>query len=130
MFTASDVADVCLRAYGRDRSTKRDDFAAKWYELLQKGDEQALLVDKARRKVKAYFHKAARLREYKLIQKKTLKGLAYWDGINIYYDIVDPLELALNPDGRRVERDLLMDEIGRYETRQLLTFVPRTPSSK
>ena len=44
-----------------------------------------------------YFLKALRLYERCYVKKRILKDIGSVDGINTFYDIVEPLERALNP---------------------------------
>jgi hypothetical protein len=90
-------------------------FAATWLDKLSKGDQTAKAVDVARRRVKGFFHKAARMRKGGLVSKGSLALLASVNGLNVYLDVVIPLEDALNAGRDREADDLLKRELGRYE---------------
>jgi len=101
-----------------------DEFASAWLTRRQAGDEKAHQVDQARRTIKAYFEKTARIFSAGLIRPKILHQIAYVAGVNIYYDIVDPLERELNP-GRSPETiELLKRHCGRYIEGELIRAVP------
>jgi len=99
-------------------------FAAKWIDALKNGDPDANNADAARRKVKGFFHKATRLHFAGVIRATALRELVYVAGLNIYYDVIDPMELALNSSrsGRTV--DLLKREFGRYSEAEHVQPVP------
>lgn len=100
-----------------------DDFAAAWLKHLQASDDKARQVDQARRLVKAYFEKAARIFSAELIRPKILQKIAYVAAINIYYDIIDPLERELNPGKNAETIELLMKHCGRHNEGELIRTV-------
>ena len=55
-------------------------------------------VNSARRQVKYYFVKALRLHQEGLITQQLLQVICNVDGIDLLYDVVEPLERELNPD--------------------------------
>jgi hypothetical protein len=85
-----------LRVLRNWMTEKGPDFAAKWKMALQASDSSAHEVDRARRRVQHYFVRALRLHEAGYASLKLLRSLCVVDGINILYDVVEPLEAELN----------------------------------
>jgi len=104
-----------------------DEFGPKWKKLLDAGNPKGQEVDAARRQVKFYFMEALRLYQAGYASRKFLQELASVDGINILYDIVEPLEYALNPRFDSSKFDLLRKLVGRVGTKTLIAPVPPTP---
>lgn len=104
-----------IRVLRNWRDKYGDDFAAKWCEEYRNGSQEAKEVEAARRQVKGYFVKAARLHSNNLISDAALKAVAYVQGINVYYDIVCPLGLSSNPDASTSTERHLLRTIGRYK---------------
>ncbi len=116
-----------LRVLRSWKSEKGDEFEVKWKRALDAGEKQAHEVDQARRQVKFYFFQALRLYEAKYVSRRFLQELTAVDGINILYDIVEPLEYALNAryDSSRFEK--LRNLCGRARTERLIAPVPPAP---
>lgn len=116
-----------LRVLRQWKSDNGDEFEVKWKKSLDANEDSAHEVDQARRKVKFYFFQALRLYEAGYVSKKFLKEVAAVDGVNILYDIVEPLEYALNPrfDSSRFEK--LRKLCGRSRTGRLIAPVPPAP---
>lgn len=113
-----------LRNWEAKHGTK---FEEEYRKGLEKGDPNAHEVDQARRHVKFYFLKALRLYEARLVKQRFLKEVAAVDGINILYDIVEPLEYALNPAYNKSKFDQLRKICGRAGTRRLIRPIPDSP---
>lgn len=105
-------------------SKQGDKFEEKWRKALESADDKALEVDQARRYVKSYFLKALRLYESSYVTEAFLKQIASVDGINIMYDIVEPLERALNPAYDKERFEKLRKLCGRSRTTRLLRPIP------
>jgi len=83
------------------------DFAQKWKEKFIERDNDAIVVDAARRRVKNFFQAIGEIYEDGLISKSMAMRLLEFQGIDILYEIVEPLEEALNRDYNRSKFDLL-----------------------
>ena len=116
-----------LAAWKRD---KGEHFANIWIEDLNSGSAEAWAAYDARRKVKGFFHKTARLHFAGVIRAATLRELAYVAGLNIYLDVIDPMELALNPSRSPRTVEFLKTQFGRYPgTEKIKPVPPRRPAS-
>lgn len=87
-----------LRTLRTWKEARGADFADVWIEAMKTEDRQAREVDRARRYVKNYFCNALRLYEAGYVRRQFVCEVASHDGINLLYDIVEPLERALNPN--------------------------------
>ena len=74
-----------------------ESFADKWIKLAEQGNPDTLTVDKARRMVSHYFRRAITLYNGGYVSKSFLKAVCSSSSTGIIFDIVLPLELALNP---------------------------------
>ncbi|HEX8211704.1 MAG TPA: hypothetical protein VF584_16135 [Longimicrobium sp.] len=94
-----------LRRLRQFREEHGEHFALKWKQALDQGEEWAHQVDLARRAVKVYFVRAHRLYETGYASKKFLRAVATVDGLSVLFEIIEPLEYALNPvyDAQRFE---------------------------
>jgi hypothetical protein len=116
-----------LAAWKRDNDK---DFANIWIEGMNSGSAEAWAAEDARRKVKGYFDEIARLRFIGVIRTETLREIAYVAGLNIYFDVIDPMELALYPSRSPRIIEFLMTQFGRYpETEKIKPVPPRLPAS-
>lgn len=117
-------SDRMLWALRTLRTSKPSDvdvtqWAAQWVTEMHKKEPErpqwAKDVDLARREVTGYFFWLARLYEGGLVTPSLLRTAGYIAGINLFYDVCQPLERALNP-GDYPERlfDLLEKIVGRY----------------
>jgi len=116
-----------LRVLRSWKSEQGYEFELKWKKALDAGDQRAHDVDAARRQVKFYFMKILRLYESGYVSRRFLKELAAVDGINILYDIVEPLEYALNPRFDASRFELLRKLVGCAGTGRLIAPVPPAP---
>ncbi len=116
-----------LRVLRLWRSEQGDEFELKWKRALDAGKPQAHDVDLARRQVKFYFMKVLSLYEAGYVSPRFLKELAAVDGVNILYDIVEPLEYAFNPRFDASQFESLRKLIGRAGTGRLIAPVPPAP---
>lgn len=101
-----------LNKWSRSRGER---FAEAWADAMEAGDPEALTVNASRRKVKGYFSKAVRLLNGGLVSEPAFKQMVYASGLNVYYDVVCPLEDIQNPRRRRVTEQTLKKVAGRYE---------------
>ena len=93
----------------------KDNFATKWWHEFKEENPEAKKVDAARRQVKGFFVKAERLHSNKIISDSALKAVAHVHGIDIFYDIVCPLDKKLNPNDPIKTETYLVKNVGRYE---------------
>jgi len=101
-----------LRAWAKKHGSN---FAAVWLQEFKDGKPEAVEVDRARRQLKGFFVKAAQLHSGGLIGDKALRALAYVHGLNLYYDVVVPLDRALNPTAPQDAERLLANTLRRYQ---------------
>src|SRR6266581_3008494 len=116
-----------LRVLRSWKSDTGDEFEIKWKRALDASDERAHDVDGARRQVKFYFMRALRLFQAGYVSQRFLREVVAVDGVNILYDIVEPLEYALNPGYDRSGFDTLRRICGRAGTERLIPPVPVAP---
>jgi hypothetical protein len=113
-----------LRTLRNWKADKGDEFERKWRQAIEANDSAAHEVDRARRTVKFYFYKALRLYQSGYVSKRFLKDVCAVDEINILYDIVEPLEYALNPRYDKNNFDSLRKICGRHGIGGLIRPVP------
>jgi hypothetical protein len=113
-----------LRTLRNWKAEKGDEFERIWRQDIESGDLEAQKVDRARRTVKFYFYKVLRMYKSRYVTTRLLKDICAVDGINILYDIVEPLEYALNPGYDKSYFDILRKICGRYGTGKLVRPVP------
>lgn len=113
-----------LRALAAWRESHGDTFARDWLSALRTGAEDATRVDAARRSVKGYFHRAIELHLAGLLDLETTKAICYVNGVNVYYDVVDPLELELNPERASRAVDFLRVQVARYREGEHVASIP------
>ena len=101
-------------------------FASKWVQLFLSNDSEAEHVDRARRKVKGYFEKALHVFSAGVVRPNVFRQIISVAALNVYYDILDPLELALNPDRSSATKDLLWQCCGRYREAERVVRIPPT----
>jgi len=106
--------DEALRVLAAWKQDKGKDFATIWIAGRNSGSAEAWAANDARRKVKGYFEETARLHFAGVIRTATLRELAYVAGLNIYFDVIDPMELALNPSRSPRTVEFLQAEFRRY----------------
>lgn len=115
---------TALRVLRMWRADNGEEFAKKWKSGLDAHDSSSSDADIARRHVKFYFFRALRTYEAGFISKKFLKEIGNVDGINILFDIVEPLEAQLNAKYDKASFDKLRRICGRARTGELLPPVP------
>lgn len=98
-YESPEMADA-LRRLDHWRRNHGETFAQVWIQRFSSGDQEAAAVDRSRRKVNFYFAKIAQLQKAKLVETRILRMMATVSGINLFYDVVLPLELALNPEAK------------------------------
>lgn len=75
-------------------------FADQWIRARSNKEQWALDIDEARRHVSGYFINLAQLYEGGLITEKLLRTAGcLQSGIAIVFEVCEPLEQALNPEG-------------------------------
>jgi len=90
-----------LRALRRLRNLEHihgKGFAEKWKRSLDKEEPKAMEVELARRHVSHYFQRALYLYETGYVSERFVKAVGSYGGIDILYEIVEPLEYELNSD--------------------------------
>jgi hypothetical protein len=103
----------------RDWQNKNgSDFANFWVQEFQQHRPEAVEVDPAKRYVKGFFTRVTRLYSAGLINERALRAVTYVNGINLFYDVIVPLDLAQNPDVDRAAEQILSRLIGRYQKGQ------------
>src|SRR6266540_3264778 len=83
-----------LRSWQDKYSSK---FAETWGKKLKQNDKEALIVDASRRRVSHFFSSIADLHDTGLVPERTKKLLTDFDGLDLLYSVVEPLERELNP---------------------------------
>jgi hypothetical protein len=120
-----------LRILRKWKEQNGDQFASIWLTRLHSDDiearKEAHKVDKARRYVAGYFEKAARIFSVSLIRQQAFRAIAYAAGINIYYDVIDPLTFELNPERSPQTIEILLSQCGRYTEGEQVRPVPPGP---
>jgi hypothetical protein len=84
-----------------------EDFARKWARLYRDNNEEALTVDRSRRRVSHFFDAIAVLSEKQLISEDIAKLLTRFQGIDLFFEVVEPLEKALNENYDKSSFDIL-----------------------
>ena len=74
-----------------------ENFEEDFHKELKEGNTQVLELDNARRKVKYFFVKALRLYENGFVTKQFLLEIGEFDGLHILYDVIEKLEVTLDP---------------------------------
>src|SRR5262245_6125113 len=65
-------------------------------------DKEALIVDASRRRVSHFFSHIVDLHDAGLVPKRIKKLLIDFDGLDVYYSVVEPLERELNPGYNKI----------------------------
>lgn len=73
------------------------EFAENWNRLYEAGDERAKELNKARRRVSRYFDDVGRLYAVGLLSKRLARSLLSNYGIQVFYDICEPMSDARMP---------------------------------
>lgn len=113
-----------LRRLNDWKHTQGENFEEKWRKAFEKGEPEAVEVDLARRHVSHYFQRALLLHESGYVSQRFVKAVGSVDGINVLYDIVEPLEYALNPAYDKAIFDKLRKICGRPKTGRLIRPLP------
>jgi hypothetical protein len=82
-------------------------FAKIWHEERQQGDKEALVVNASRRRVSHFFSTIADLHNANLVPEQLKKLLIDFDGLDVFYSVVEPLERELNPGYNKTPFDTL-----------------------
>jgi len=106
----------------------KPNFANDWIHAFRNGDVDAKNVDKARRRVFKHFQRGVRLQNAGLISKNGLKTVADQAGINVYFDVVHCLNLALNPNGQDRTTLVLSKLCPRRTDAETIPVIPDAPS--
>lgn len=93
-----------LRAW---RDKHGENFAEVWADGFAKGDVEAVAVDKSRRRVKYAYFGLADLVTNGFISKRLAKVALQAQGIDLLYEVAEPLDQALNPAYRKAKYDAL-----------------------
>jgi hypothetical protein len=117
-------SDRMLWALRTLRTSKPQDvdvtqWAAQWVTEMHKKEPTraswAKDVDLARREISGYFLGLAQIYEGGLVTRSLVRTAGYLDGINLLYDVCEPLERALNPaDYSECLFRRLQGVVGRY----------------
>ncbi len=126
-YCRQDMLDA-LRLLRDWKSSNPGEFEHIWKKKLDSSDAAAYEVDKARRYVKGYFMRAVRIYQAGYASKRFVREVCSVDGINILYDIVEPIEYALNPDYDKSKFELIREICGRAGTGRLIAPVPLSKS--
>ncbi|ESQ76963.1 hypothetical protein AEYBE204_18990 [Asticcacaulis sp. YBE204] len=78
----------------RLKMSKPDDFAHHFIQEFRQGTPEGLRLDQARRLVNRYFVNIAEMRRNRLINQKLARMLCNFQGLNIFYKIVVPMNQA------------------------------------
>jgi hypothetical protein len=99
---------------------RKENFAMEWKNTKLGKDEWAKEIDNARRKVTGYFINLAQLYSDSFISANLLRTLTRHHGINVLFDVNEPLERALNPSGYAKRYfDILRKECGRWDAGEM-----------
>jgi hypothetical protein len=113
-----------LRLLHEWKNKNSERFASSWIDKRSSNDAEAKKVDDARRFVKSYFDTATKLYVSEFISLDCYKTICQVAGNITYYDIIDRLELALNPGRDPSTIDTMKQYIGRYEAATAIRSVP------
>ena len=119
-----------LRVLRNWRSNQGDEFAEKWRKALENDSSEAQEVDRARRIVSSHFITALHLYKSGYVKKRFLETICDVDGINVLYDIAEPLEYAMNPGYNREGFKTLRTLCGRAGMEHLIRPIPSTPTQR
>jgi hypothetical protein len=73
-------------------------FVSRWAERHRNNDEEAKALNESRRRVVHFFCAIADLYSSGLLPRHLRRLLTDFQGIDLLYDVAEPLEMALNPD--------------------------------
>ncbi|HRK64014.1 MAG TPA: hypothetical protein PLN53_06425 [Terricaulis sp.] len=88
-----------LGQFWRERRETFSDAGSAWVQELEANEPYAREARRHARLVSNYFGSAARLFEMGFISSKLLRLLISRPGLNIYYDIVAPINIRRSPKG-------------------------------
>jgi len=105
---ASDKMLIDLHNLGAWHDNHRSsNFAETWRKKREQGDKEALTVDASRRRVSHFFSSIVDLYDTGLIPERIKKLLIDFDGLDVLYSVVEPLERELNPGYNRTTFETL-----------------------
>jgi len=104
---ASNEMFVDLRNLRAWHGRNGDRFAQTWRQNLEQNDPEALIVDRSRRRVSHFFSSIADLHDTGLVPEQIKKLLTDFDGLDVFYSVVEPLERELNPGYDRARFETL-----------------------
>jgi len=81
------------------------DFASRWAKQYEQNNPEALAVNESRRRVSHFYGAIADLYRNGLLSEPRL--LTNFQGIDLWFEVVEPLEKALNPDYDKSQFDAL-----------------------
>jgi hypothetical protein len=94
-----------LRAWQDKHGSSK--FAETWRKKFEQNDQEALIVDASRRRVSHFFSSIADLHDTGLVPERIKKLLTDFDGLDVLYDVVEPLERELSPGYNRTPFETL-----------------------
>jgi hypothetical protein len=99
-YNSQEMADA-FRQLVKWRLSTGENFAMVWNQLRQKGDKEALSLNRARRLVSRYYYDVARLRQVGLINTKLARALLANNGLMVFYQVCEPLNDARHNNRER-----------------------------
>ena len=126
-YRAREMRDA-LRTLQMWKAEHGEEFAEKFHEAIKMGDPKADAVDEARRYVKSYFiDDALGLYELGSVTLPFLQKVTAFAGINILYDIVEPLEYAINQKHDKLKFERVRELCGLNDSYEFLDPIPVVP---
>jgi hypothetical protein len=113
------MADA-LRTLREWKDAHQLDFVGEFRSGVSRGDPKAQQVDQSRRYVKSYFRKIVSLIQTNMISEPAAQVMGRVAALELYYEIIDPLELAIDPDRDPFIVQTLMSKFGRYSSKRIL----------
>jgi hypothetical protein len=104
---ASNVMLFDLHNLGAWHDKHGSKFAETWGKKRQQGDKEALIVNASRRRVSHFFSSVADLYDTGLVPERIRKLLIDFDGLDVFYSVVEPLERELNPGYNKTPFEIL-----------------------
>ena len=83
-----------LRSWQRKHASS--EFEKQWKLCFDKGDEEAIQVDEARRYVTMYFWRVFRLFRAKYVSEEFVRNACHNDGIEVLFQVIEPLARELD----------------------------------
>jgi hypothetical protein len=110
---------TALRHLARWRLSCSDQFAIEWALSKSKQESGALQLNEYRRIVSRFYFDVARLYEVGLIGRKHAKALLANNGLNVFYQVCEPMNIATHPDRVSTHTVMLKDLLPSYGTGKL-----------